>query len=75
MTAQQWNADHYATHARFVADLGKPVVELLDPQPGENILDLGCGDGALSLALAQDGCDVVCGCQPSYDCSGQTTGT
>ena len=44
---QTWDADAYARHARFVSDLGAPLVDLLDPQPGERILDLGCGDGAL----------------------------
>lgn len=36
-----------------------PVLELLDPQPGERILDLGCGDGALTQKLVERGCDVV----------------
>lgn len=36
-----------------------PVVELLDPKPGERILDLGCGDGALTKKLIAMGCEVV----------------
>ncbi len=36
-----------------------PVLELLMPQPGERILDLGCGDGVLALRLAELGCAVV----------------
>jgi trans-aconitate methyltransferase len=56
---QSWNPETYAANARFVADLGMPVVELLDPQPGETILDLGCGDGALTERLAACGCEVV----------------
>ncbi len=56
---QTWDPERYARNARFVADLGAPVVELLHPQPGERILDLGCGDGVLTQKLAAMGCNVV----------------
>ena len=56
---QTWNPDQYARNAGFVPALGLPVVELLDPQPGERILDLGCGDGVLTEKLASLGCQVV----------------
>ena len=56
---QTWDPQSYARSARFVADLGMPVVELLKPQLGERILDLGCGDGALTEKLVVLGCLVV----------------
>jgi len=47
-----WNPETYARDARFVSDLGAPLLQILDPQAGELILDLGCGDGALSEKIA-----------------------
>lgn len=59
MAQNRWDAQAYAQNARFVSDLGSPVVEWLAPVPGESLLDLGCGDGALTLRLAQMGLNVV----------------
>ena len=56
---QTWNPELYARAAGFVPALGLPVLELLAPQPGERILDLGCGDGVLTARLASLGCQVV----------------
>lgn len=64
MTEQTWNAEAYERNARFVSDLGMPVVELLDPRAGERILDLGCGDGVLTRKLQLMGCELV-GIDPS----------
>ena len=57
--SNDWNATQYATHARFVSDLGAPVLELLTPRPGERILDLGGGDGALTAKIVEAGAAVV----------------
>jgi len=43
-----WNADLYEDRHNFVFDLGKGVVDLLNPKPGEHILDVGCGTGQLT---------------------------
>ena len=39
--SQTWNAEAYAANGRFVATLASDVLALLNPQPGEKILDLG----------------------------------
>jgi trans-aconitate methyltransferase len=59
VSKQHWSAERYAATAHFVPTLGAPVVELLDPQPGEHILDLGCGDGVLTEVIAAAGASVV----------------
>lgn len=57
--SQTWSADGYARHAAFVPALGAPLIDRLDPKPGERILDLGCGDGVLTEQIAQRGATTV----------------
>lgn len=54
-----WNADLYRDKHAFVFELGAGVVELLNPRPGERILDLGCGTGELTFQIAQSGARVL----------------
>jgi SAM-dependent methyltransferase len=55
---QRWESDSYQKHTGFVPVLGAPVLELLAPKSGERILDLGCGDGALTEKIRDAGAVV-----------------
>jgi len=59
MNQQTWNAQQYQDNASFVSELGDSVLDLLSPQSGETILDLGCGDGALTEKIALLAKDVI----------------
>lgn len=59
LSTQNWNPEQYAKNARFVSELGVSVVKLLSPKVDETILDLGCGDGDLSIKLCEFGCNIV----------------
>ncbi len=66
ISATKWDPTDYDRTARFVSDLGEPVLRLLGPKAGERILDLGCGDGPLTKRIAESGADVV-GVDPSAE--------
>jgi len=55
----QWDAELYDSKHSFVSKLGTDLLELLLPQPGECILDLGCGTGHLTDKIASVGAEVV----------------
>jgi SAM-dependent methyltransferase len=55
----RWSPEDYASNAAFVPALGAAALELLDPKPGEAILDLGCGDGVLTEKIVEAGAKVI----------------
>jgi trans-aconitate methyltransferase len=57
--ANRWSPADYARNAAFVPRLGDAVLRLLDPRPAELILDVGCGDGALTQRIAEAGARVI----------------
>jgi len=59
MKRSTWDPEQYEAHHSFVWELGQDLIELLDPQPGERILDLGCGTGQLTYKVAESGANAI----------------
>lgn len=51
----EWDADKYTADFSFVHQYGNGVMELIDAEKGCSVLDLGCGNGALTKALCDRG--------------------
>jgi len=58
-TPDTWDADRYDDAFGYVSALGRGLVDLLDPRPGETIVDLGCGTGELAAVIAARGASVL----------------
>jgi SAM-dependent methyltransferase len=56
---QTWDPEAYGREGAFVHGLAGGVLEWLAAQPGERILDLGCGDGQLTQRIAAAGAIVT----------------
>jgi SAM-dependent methyltransferase len=55
---QTWDPKAYAQDGAFVHGMAGGVFEWLAARPGEEILDLGCGDGQLTQRIAATGASV-----------------
>jgi trans-aconitate 2-methyltransferase len=54
-----WNANLYDNKHAFVWQYGADLIEILSPQTGEHILDLGCGTGHLTNQIAATGAGAI----------------
>ncbi len=57
--AGTWDVSRYEASHGYVWSLGAPLIGMLDPKPGERVLDVGCGAGQLSGEIARLGAEVT----------------
>ena len=55
----KWNAEGYTKDFQFVHKYGEDVLNLIDAEKGMKILDLGCGNGALTRKIADIGVEAI----------------
>jgi trans-aconitate methyltransferase len=54
-----WDTELYEAQHAFVWQLGAQLIEILAPEPGERILDVGCGTGQLTHEISERGAHVT----------------
>lgn len=55
----RWDSGLYDHKHDFVSKYGEDLIEILNPKPGEEILDLGCGTGDLADKISGKGAHVT----------------
>lgn len=54
-----WNSENYTDNFQFVHKYGEGVADLLTVPKGSFVLDLGCGNGAITQKLKEKGFRVL----------------
>ena len=55
----KWDANKYSSDFSFVHQYGNSLINLIDGDNRGTVLDLGCGNGALSKVMHDKGYEVT----------------
>jgi trans-aconitate 2-methyltransferase len=53
MSTYNWNAEDYEMHSQSQQQWARELIGMLSLKGGEDVLDLGCGDGKVTAEIAE----------------------